>query len=193
MLFPYNYSVCHLICTKWHQQSWAKNDDFLLNETNSFWIIYDVTVSYRLIYFNTLSLTTTTVYSVLLRTSSPKLQKMWNWLTSWNSTMKRAISKKGQMYEKGEFLLINMMPCKWQQAWDNFTIFSNVELRIIYCNLISRKQWLFWKNLQCFLVTLSFNMSTLIKREFLKKTATTFYHYSGLTAGSITLLNIISS
>ena len=89
-------------------------------------------------------------------------------------------------------LLINMVPCKWQQAWDNFTIFSIVELRIKYCNLISRKKCLFWKNLQCFLVTLSFNMSTLIKRAFLKKTATTFYHYSGLTAGPITLLNINS-
>ena len=58
--------------------------------------------------------------------------------------MKRAISKNGQMLiggacKKGEFLLINMMPCKWQQAWDNFTIFSIVELRIKYCNLISRK------------------------------------------------------
>ena len=41
---------------------------------------------------------------------------------------------------------------------------------------------------QCFLVTLSFNISTLIKIAFLKKTATTFYHYSGLTAGSIPLL-----
>ena len=60
--------------------------------------------------------------------------------------MKRAISKKGQMCEQGEFLLINMMPRKWQQAWDNFTIFWNVELRIKYCHLISRKQWLFWKN-----------------------------------------------
>ena len=46
---------------------------------------------------------------------------------------------------------------------------------------------------QCFLVTLSFNISTLVKTAFLKKTATTFYYYSGLTAGSITLLNIISS
>ena len=43
-------------------------------------------------------------------------------------------------------LLINMVPYKWQQAWDNFTIFLNVGLRIKYCNLISRKQWSFWKN-----------------------------------------------
>ena len=107
--------------------------------------------------------------------------------------MKRAISKKGQMlmggaYEKGEFLLINMMPSSLRLFYHffkrrivNYILQSNFEETVIVFEE------------QCFLATLSFNISTLIKRAFLKKTATTFYHYSGLTAGSITLLSIISS